>query len=229
MVGKKGFIIALDGPAASGKGTIASMLAHDLSGFYLYSGAIYRAIALLCIRGEIDLGDEELVGSVLEGLNFEFNKNKVFLNGEDVTERIKKPDTASGASVVGVYPYVRAKGASIQHEIAERALEEGLIVVAEGRDMGTTVFPEAKCKIFLTARPEVRAQRRMEQYLSIGADLKKELAALVARDSRDSKRSVSPLPDNPEDLGYFVLDNSDMNEQETLDMIKKELRKSKLI
>lgn len=228
MARRTGFIIAIDGPAASGKGTVASKLAKELDGFYLNSGAFYRSVALLCMRGEIDLKNENLVGSVLDDLDFKIEAGKVFLNGEDVTERIKKPDTASGASVVGVYPEVRKKGAQLQKAIAEKAVNEGSIVVAEGRDMGTTVFPEASFKVFLTARIEVRAKRRMEQYLD-EKDLKEELAALRARDMRDSGRSESPLPSDPERLGYFVLDNSDMNEAETLEVIKKELEKEGLV
>ena len=225
----KGFVIAIDGPVASGKGTIAQKLAKKLHGFDLYTGAMYRCVALLCINKGLDLENESAVESVLSDLNAEFNNGKVLLNGQDVTERIKEQDAASGASVVGVFPRVRESLAHKQQQIAKRATDKGLIVVAEGRDMGTTVFPDAPFKIYLTARPEVRAKRRMEQFIDSGKDLEGELVELKTRDKRDTERVASPLASSPEDLGYFVLDNSDMNEEQALDAINKELGKRKLI
>jgi CMP/dCMP kinase len=226
---KKGFIVAIDGPAASGKGTIASELAQDINGFYLYSGAFYRTVALYCIRAEIDLNNESLVELIFDNFDFRIENNKFYLNNMDVAERIKKPDTAEGASVVGVYSKVRENASITFRQISESAIEQGQIVVAEGRDMGSAVFPDAAFKVFLTARPEVRAKRRMEQYVKENRDLSKELEELKKRDLRDSRRDLSPLPSNPEELGYFVLDNSDMDVAETLDTIKKVLEAKKLI
>lgn len=225
----KGFVIAIDGPVASGKGTIAKKLAQKLRGFDLYTGAMYRCLALLCINKGLNLEKATDVESVLSDLNVEFDHNKVLLNGQDVTERIQDADTASGASVVGVFPKVRESLASKQQEIAKKATEKGMIVVAEGRDMGTTVFPNAPLKIYLTARPEVRARRRMEQFLGSEKDLERAVEELKKRDTRDSQREASPLPITPENFGYFVLDNSDLNEEETLDAINAELKKRKLI
>jgi cytidylate kinase len=229
MSEKSGFVIAIDGPVASGKGTIASKLAKELSGFDLYTGAMYRCIALLCIEKNINLDDEKEVESVLKNADIEFKEARIFLNGQDVTERIKEADTASGASIVGVYPEVRKVLVAKQQEIAQKVIEKGQIVVAEGRDMGTTVFSNASLRIYLTARPEVRAKRRMEQFIKEDKDLSEELEELRRRDKRDTERATSPLPGNPEELGYFVLDNSDMNEQETLNEILAELRRRKLI
>lgn len=225
----KGFVIAIDGPVASGKGTIAQKLARKLRGFDLYSGAMYRCIALFCLNKGLDLESESDVESVLPELNIEFDGNKILLNGQDVTERIKEADTAHGASVVGVFPGVRKSLAFKQQSIAKRATEKGLIVIAEGRDMGTTVFPDAPLRVYLTARPEVRARRRMEQFINSEKDLEKELSDLKIRDKRDTQRKASPLPENPQSLGYFVLDNSDLNEEATLDVISAELKKRKLI
>ncbi len=225
----KGFVIAIDGPVASGKGTIAQKLTEELNGFYLYTGAMYRCIALLCIESGKSPENEKEAESVLHDLSIEFTDGKVLLNGKDVTERIKEPDTASGASVVAVFPRVRESLAAKQLELAKREIDKGMIVVAEGRDMGTTVFPNAPLKIYLTARPEVRARRRMEQYANAEKNLDEELESLKSRDQRDTERTESPLTRNPEELGYFKLDNSDMTEDETLDAINIELRRRKLI
>jgi CMP/dCMP kinase len=216
---KNGFVIAIDGPVASGKGTVATQLAKKLNGFYLYTGAMYRSIALLGINKGIDLEDEAAVEAVLPDLNVKFDGQKVFLNGQDVTKRLQQPDTASGASVVGVYKKVREEAVRKQQLIGQKAVDEGKVVVVEGRDTGTTVFPNASLKIFLTARPEVRARRRMEQYVQGGKNLEQQLLELKKRDKRDLERPISPLPDNPEELGYFVLDNSDMTEEQTLHAI----------
>ena len=226
---KNGFVIAIDGPVASGKGTVASALARDLGGFHLYSGGVYRCIALLCFIKKIDIADENAVESILGDLDIRLEKELVFLNGENVTERIKNADTANGASVIGVYKKVREAGVGIQKRIADRFVKKGMIVVAEGRDMGTVVFPDAPLKIFLTARVEIRAKRRMEQYLQSGKDLDVELEELKKRDTRDTTRSESPLPVDPARLGYSILDNSDMNVEETVEAIRNELKKKDLV
>lgn len=220
---KSGFVIALDGPVASGKGTVATQLAKKLNGFYLYTGAMYRSIALLCINKGIDLDDEAAVETVLPDLNIEFDGQTVFLNGHDVTKRLQEHDTASGASVVGVYKKVREEAVRKQQLIGQKAVDEGKVVVVEGRDTGTTVFPNASFKVFLTARPEVRARRRMEQYVQGEKNLEQQLLELKMRDKRDLERLISPLPANPEELGYFVLDNSDMTEEQTLHAIVSKL------
>lgn len=225
----QGFVIAIDGPVASGKGTLAQRLAKDLNGFHLYTGAMYRSVALMCINKGLNLEREQEVESVLLDLNIEFAEDKIFLNGRDITDRIKEPDTASGASKVGVYPKVREVAVLKQQKIAGKAIAKGQIVVSEGRDTGTVVFPDASFKVYLTARAEVRARRRMEQFVKEDKDLIRELEELKKRDKRDTEREASPLPDNPEDLGYFILDNSDMSGDETLQVIKKELKSRKLI
>jgi len=225
----KGFVIAIDGPVASGKGTIANKLAKELNGFYLYTGAMYRSIALMCIDRGLDLENAKEIESVLPDLNIEFKNDAVLLNGKDVTERIKNPDTASGASVVGVLPNIRQAVDQKLRRIAEKATFAGRIVVSEGRDTGTAIFPDAHIKVYLTARPEVRAKRRMEQFVNQEKNLEDELEDLKARDKRDSERDASPMPANPEGLGYFVLDNSDMDEEETLNALTDELINRKLI
>ncbi|HUQ85619.1 MAG TPA: (d)CMP kinase [Candidatus Limnocylindrales bacterium] len=229
MAENKGFVIAIDGPVASGKGALAAQLAKKLKGFYLYTGAMYRSVAFLCIEKGIDLENESDVESVLSDLNIELENDRVILNGQDVTERLNEPDTASGSSVVGVYPNVRQVAVLKQQEIGEKAIKNGKIVVAEGRDIGTVVFPNAAAKIYLTARPEIRAKRRMEQFITQKKDLTKELQNLKTRDKRDTEREVGPLPSDPENLGYFILDNSDLTEDQTMEKVLGELKKRNLI
>jgi cytidylate kinase len=226
---RSGFVLAIDGPVASGKGTLAQRLAKELNAFYLYTGAMYRSIALLCLRAGIDLEDEKSVESVLADFNIEYDNERIILNGEDVTNRINEPDTASGASVVGVYKKVREVLVAKQRRIADAKVKNGMIVVAEGRDTGTVVFPQADFKMYLTARAEVRAKRRMEQYDKSGKSLSENINDIKIRDERDMNRVVGPLPKNPAELGYFILDNSDLTEQASIDAIKNELKKRKFI
>jgi cytidylate kinase len=224
----KGFVIAIDGPVASGKGTLAPKLARQLNGFYLYTGATYRCIALACIEKGLDIHNEEQVASVLPTTEIHFEGERVFLNGVDVTQRIKAEDTANGASVVATQAKVREDLVKRQQEIGKVAIEKGQVVVIEGRDTGFNVFPDAALKIYLTARDEVRARRRLAQYISQGRDVAFEqvLEEVRERDKRDLERTIDPLPSNPEELGYFVIDNSDENEEKK---VMEELKRKELL
>jgi cytidylate kinase len=217
----KVFSIAIDGPVAAGKGTIAPALAKRLNGFFLYTGAMYRCVALFCIREGVDLDNEEEVDSKLPEIKIDFKGHQIFLNNEDVTEEIKKEEVSMGASKVALYEKVREKLVSYQKDIAKKALDEGISVVAEGRDTGTKVLPNAKLKIFLDARPEVRAKRRLKQIEERGEriDFNTLLEEVIKRDKQDSQREIDPLVSNPKDYGYFVLDNSDLTEEETIEKI----------
>lgn len=227
----EGFAIAIDGPVAAGKGTIASKLAEELHGFYLYTGAMYRCLALECINRGVDITNEQEVENILPFVHIEFDDERALLNGVDITERIKDADTANGASVVSVFPKVREDAVVKQQKIAQKAIEKGQIVVAEGRDTGTKVFPEAKLKIYLTATDEVRAKRRLIQFQQQGRDVDFDhvLAEVRERDKRDKTRETDPLPDNPSALGYFIVDDSMMSEDETMSTIKAELKKRNLL
>jgi CMP/dCMP kinase len=222
----KGFVIAIDGPAAAGKGTIAPRLAKKLNGFYLYTGAMYRCLALQAKVLNVDLNDKIGLISLLPYINIEFNDDKVFLNGRDVTSSIKDTDIASSSSKVALIPQVRKDMLRKQQDMAKKAIEEGKIVVAEGRDTGTVVFPDAKLKVFLTATPEVRAKRRLEQLEAQGAKQTFEttLKEVKERDKRDKERKADPLVSDPKKFGYFVLDNSKLSEKETLEIIIKKLK-----
>lgn len=217
----KGFTIAIDGPVASGKGTIAPKLAERLNGMHLYTGGTYRAVALYCLRKNVDLTLEDAVLAVLPEIKIDLIDEGVFLNGEDVTEVIKKPEVADSSSVVSVYQKVREEMVGLQQRIAQREIERGKIIIAEGRDTGTKVFPDAEVKIYLTANPEVRAKRRYEQYKQKGVetDFAEVLRETLERDKRDTERRVDPLVKNPKDFGYGVVDNSYQSESETIDII----------
>ncbi len=221
----KGFAIAIDGPVAAGKGTMAPLLAKRLNGFYLYTGAMYRCLALLAIEKSLNLTDDNSLISLLSKVHIEFENDRIILNGRDVTNRIKEEDIASASSKVAIIPKVRLHMVSLQQQIAAKVISEGKIVIAEGRDTGTRVMPSARLKIFLTATPEVRAKRRLEQLKTRGKNLsfEKVLSEVQNRDERDKEREMDPLVSNPKKYGYFVLDNSNLSEEETLNIIEKQV------
>jgi CMP/dCMP kinase len=224
---KKGFIIAIDGPLASGKGTIAKKLAEVLHGVDLYTGAMYRSVALYCINGGIDLKHAEEVVAQLEKITIDYKDDRILLNGTDVTNIIQEARIAEGASVIGVIPGVRKELVARQQQLGRAEMEKGNIVIVEGRDIGSVVFPDAALKIYLTAKDEVRAKRRLLQYQKLGdtRDFKNVLLEISERDIRDITRNVDPLPSDPAKFGYFILDNSDMNEEQTIETILAELKR----
>lgn len=229
---QKGIFIAIDGPVASGKGTIAPLLAQRLHGFHLYTGAMYRALALYCREHDVDMTNEQAIRDVLSSITIELLPTKTMLNGKEVSDSIKTQDIAQGASLVGVFASVRQTLVQRQREIAERSIQEGKVVVAEGRDTGTVVFPNADLKIYLTAKVEVRAKRRLEQLHQQGNNtitFEMVLEDTKIRDNRDTERVISPLVNNPKEYGYFILDNSDLNEEETIQIIIEELKRRRLL
>lgn len=181
-------VIAIDGPSASGKGTIASRVAKQLGFHYLESGALYRLLALLSLRqGTVD---EQRLASLARHMDVEFAGGEVLLEDEDVSDKIRSEPCGVRASEVARLPGVRAALLARQ-----RAFRRPPGLVADGRDMGTVVFPDAALKIFLTATPEVRAERRYKQLKEQGIDanLRALSRDLEERDERDRKRTVSPL------------------------------------
>jgi len=183
-------VIAIDGPSASGKGTVAQRVARTLGFHFLDSGALYRLTALAAMRKGLRLEDEAAVAGVAALLPAEFLNDRILLSGEDVTEAIRAEAVGSGASKIASLPAVRA--ALLQRQRAWRTLP-GL--VADGRDMGSVVFPEAPVKVFLTASAEARAERRYNQLIEKGmpANMRTLLKDLQERDARDVARSVAPL------------------------------------
>lgn len=183
-------VIAIDGPAASGKGTIAARVAQALGFHLLDSGALYRLVALKAQGEGVAFDDAPRLGALATVLDVAFAGETVTLDGTDVTATIRKEAIAEGASRVAVHPAVR--GALLARQRAFR-LPPGL--VADGRDMGTVVFPKACVKVFVTATPEIRAERRRQQFAARGAtlDASVALAEIRARDERDSTRAAAPL------------------------------------
>ena len=198
-------VICIDGPTASGKGTLASTVAQRLGYHYLDSGALYRIAAFAASTQGIDLDDGPGVASIARQLPVRFEGEKVWVCGEDVSHAIRTEEAGMAASKVSVHPEVRTALLALQHSF--RTLP-GL--VADGRDMGTVIFPDAELKIYLTASSRHRAERRHKQLISKGnpATMQDILQALKARDTRDSSRTTAPL--KPAENAK-LLDNSDLS------------------
>jgi len=201
-------VITIDGPSGSGKGTVAVRLAEKLGFTLLDSGALYRSVGIAALRGEIDLRDHQQIAELARHLNIEFgvsSPDSVWLDGEDVSLEIRTDIGSELASQIGAIP--AARGALYERQLAFRKAP-GL--VADGRDMGTVVFQDAIIKIYLTARPEERAQRRYKQLIDKGIDasLPDLLRDLKERDARDSERPISPLKPAKDAV---VLDTTDLH------------------
>jgi CMP/dCMP kinase len=178
-------VIAIDGPAGAGKSTVARTLADRLGFTYLDSGAMYRCVALAALRGAVELDDGDAVGELAEQLEIGFRGDDVLLDGENVTEAIRAPDVSAAASRVSVHARVRAAMVARQ-----RSLIDSGRYVAEGRDIGTVVSPEAPLKVFLTAQGEERARRRAAE---TGEPLDSVLESMFERDARDREREHGAL------------------------------------
>ncbi len=190
MENKQAPVITLDGPAGSGKGTIAALLAQYLGWQLLDSGAIYRVAAQAALEAKLPLDDADSLVALIQNLEMRFEEGKVWRNGQDVSLAIRTPEAADATSRISTLPAVRA--ALMDRQRAFRQLP-GL--VADGRDMGTVVFPDAKLKVFLTASPEIRAERRLKQLSEQGiyANIAALIGEIKERDERDSNRSIAPL------------------------------------
>ena len=203
-------IITIDGPASSGKGTVASIIAEKLGFHYLESGAIYRVIGLVAKRNQFTLQDADKVLELIDVISLKFIDGKVILDGEDVTALIRGEEIGMLASSLGSSQQIRARLLDFQRSFAK---EPGL--VTDGRDMGSVVFPHASLKIFLTASAQVRATRRYTQlkFKDTSADYDAILSDIVTRDKQDSERVVAPLS---YDDSFTVLDNSNLSVDETV-------------
>jgi CMP/dCMP kinase len=184
-------VVAIDGPVGSGKSTVARRVADRLGYLYLDTGAMYRAVGLLATEAGLDLSDESLVVPVARAAQLRFDEDgRLWAGDRDVSGLIRTLEMGAAASVVSALPGVRSLLVGRQRELGA-----GADIVMEGRDIGTNVFPDAEVKVFLTARPEVRAARRAAELRAKGDDVDEAevLAALVERDGRDSGREVAPL------------------------------------
>jgi cytidylate kinase len=183
-------VIAIDGPSASGKGTVADGVANALGFHWLNSGALYRAVALAALELGADLESDSRLSNISLNLNAKFKGDTVVLDGRDVTDAIRSEKVSVAASRIAARPAVR--GALMERQ---RAFRQPPGLVAEGRDMGSVVFPDAGLKIYLTASPEARAERRYKQLMDKGMDatMTALLQDIRERDERDSQRAVAPL------------------------------------
>lgn len=206
-------VITIDGPTASGKGTVAALVAAHLGWQILDSGALYRLTALACLRQGVDTNEIDAVAQVARQLDVRFDQSRCFLGTEDVTDALRAENIGLLASQVAAYPAVRDALLARQ-----RDFQQGAGLVADGRDMGTVVFPDAPLKIFLVADVQSRAQRRYNQLIEKGvsANLLDLLADLQARDLRDTNRAVAPLKAAPD---AYIIDSTTLSINDTVDQV----------
>lgn len=206
-------IITIDGPASSGKGTVARLIASKLGFHYLESGAIYRVLALLVIRNKIDKDNESKIEDLVKHMNLRFTTGEILLDGIDVKAEIRAEEVGMLASYIAKSSIVRKALLAFQREFA---VAPGL--VTDGRDMGSVVFPNASLKVFLTASANARAKRRFLQLQKTGesATIATILRDIKARDKQDRERDASPLC---YDSTFRVLDNSDYTIHETVSLV----------
>lgn len=219
----KKLIVAIDGPAGAGKSTVAKRLAKELGYTYMDTGAMYRAFAWKVGQGGIDLADEAKLRAALGRTNVELleedGRPKILLDGRDVTAEIRTPELSQSASKISALAPVRERMVELQRAIGARGG-----VVAEGRDIGTVVFPEAEVKIFLTAGPEERARRRFAELGGQGPELTLErtLDEMQQRDRRDQERAVAPLR-QAEDA--VAVDSTGSTVDQVVERIMEEIKK----
>jgi cytidylate kinase len=211
-------VITVDGPSGSGKGTLSLQLADELGWHHLDSGALYRLLAFAALKNDVAPDDETALLALVDHLSDTYrlptrDQPSIMLDGEDVGHLLRTEACGNAASKIAALPAVRAALLAWQ-----RRYQQPPGLVADGRDMGTVVFPAAGLKLFLTARPGVRAERRYNQLKNMGkeVDLAELTKAVEARDQRDSTRAASPLKPAEDAL---LIDNSDLDEAETLAMV----------
>ncbi len=214
----KGFAIAIDGPVASGKGTIAPNLAKKLNGFFLDTGAMYRCVALYALENHIDPNNKEEVEKIAKEIDINFSQGQTFLNGRNVSSEIRTEEVSRVVPIAVRFEGVRSELIAKQRNFAKKSLDEGKIIIVEGRDIATIVLPDAQFKLYLTATPNDRAKRRYDQLVSRGEkiDLETVLKDVNERDRRDIEVNKT-LVRNPQDFGYEILDNSGMTQEQTLE------------
>ena len=206
-------VITIDGPTASGKGTVASRVAQTLGFAFLDSGALYRLTALAATESGINLGDESALARVAAGLEVRFQGERILLSGREVSDAIRAETVGVAASRIATLPGVRSALMDLQ-----RGFRQAPGLVADGRDMGTVIFPDADLKVFLTASVEARAERRYKQLIGKGfpANMRALLQDLRERDARDTERAVAPL--KPAE-GAHLLDTSSMSIEQAVEKV----------
>lgn len=206
-------VIAIDGPSASGKGTVAARVAKALGFHYLDSGALYRLVGYQAAQEGIACDDETRLAELTARLDIDFEDERVLLGGIDASNAIRTEAVSAAASKVAVFPCVRAALLDVQ-----RGFRKAPGLVADGRDMGTVVFPDAPVKVFLTASAEERARRRYKQLMEkgISASIDDLLRDIEQRDRRDSERATAPLKTAPD---AFLLDTSNLSIAQAVDAV----------
>ena len=225
MSDREAYVVAIDGPGGSGKGTLARNLARELGFNLLDSGAIYRLLALKCLQQGTDLDDEARVAAELDDFNIRFEAGEElsipYLDEINVAEQLRQEKIGDAASRVARHPRVRERLLKLQRDFFR---PPGL--VADGRDMGTVVFPDARFKFFLYASVEIRAQRRYKQLINMGlsANIPQLQADIAERDERDQNRSVSPLRPAEDAL---VVDSSLLDLAQVTNLVLSHIRENR--
>ena len=222
------YIVAIDGPAGVGKGTLTKLVAEELGLVSIDTGMLYRTHALATLRNNISLDDRDKIINILKDLNIQLenrdNKQFVLLNGEDVTKEIRKPEVSAIVSQTSSIPEVREEITKLERKIANAWMEEGKNIIMEGRDITTVVFPDAKVKIYLDATPIERAKRRFRQNKKNGIDqpFEEVLQAIMERDKNDMNKEVGALKRAP-DAVYFDSSNQtiEQNKNAILEIIRR--------
>lgn len=217
--------VAIDGPAGAGKSTISRKAAAELGYIYIDTGALYRTVGLNAIRKGADLqSDESIIATLTDDVKVELRfidgEQRMFLSDEDVSDKIRTPEASMAASRVSAVPKVREYLFDLQKKLARENS-----CVMDGRDIGTVVLPDADVKIFLTASPEARAERRYKELIEKGMDVKLEdvLADMVKRDYDDSHRAIAPLKQADDAV---LCDTSELNLQESIELIIRTIKEN---
>ena len=217
--------VAIDGPAGAGKSTISRKAAAELGYIYIDTGALYRTVGLNAIRKGADFqSDESIIATLTDNVKVELRfidgEQRMFLSDEDVSDKIRTPEASMAASRVSAVPKVREYLFDLQKKLARENS-----CVMDGRDIGTVVLPDADVKIFLTASPEARAERRYKELIEKGMDVKLEdvLADMVKRDYDDSHRAIAPLKQADDAV---LCDTSELNLQESIELIIRTIKEN---
>ena len=212
-------IIAIDGTAGSGKSTTAKRLAKELSFFHIDSGSLYRVVTYFCIMNKINSEDNESLTMALNDIDITFQSEKILLNGKDVSSEIREHNISDSVSEYSANITIRSKLSNLQRQLADKKN-----VVVEGRDIGTSVFPDADFKFYLSADVQIRADRRYKQIVKKTRGISKEqvLNNLIKRDKLDMSREHSPLF---KDNNAIEIDTTNLNINEQIEMIIKTINK----